>query len=73
VNGPNCGVENFPLCPIKEEGTSGCLLCYKHVSLEIIVTKKGEEKKKFKLVNKSTSMSDLIEHLNPTFNILFRV
>jgi hypothetical protein len=35
------------------------------------VTKKSEEEKKLKLVNKSTSFSDLIEHLSPTFNIFF--
>jgi hypothetical protein len=60
--------------PIVELKTSHYVLLRKkehHVSLEIIVTKKGEERKKLKLVNKSTSFSDLIEHLNPTLNILF--
>jgi hypothetical protein len=42
-----CG-HTITLCLVAEEGTSDALVYWKHFSMEIIVTKKGEEKKKLK-------------------------
>jgi hypothetical protein len=61
----NCGVENLGICPLKEEGTSFALISWKHFSMETIVTKKGEEKKKLKLIYKSTRSNELIEYMKP--------
>jgi hypothetical protein len=51
----NCAVDIFP---IEEEGTSNCLVSWRHFFLETIVTKKGEDKNKLKLVGKVTSIRE---------------
>jgi HD-GYP domain-containing protein (c-di-GMP phosphodiesterase class II) len=58
-------VENLVVCPIEEDGSSSALISWKHSSVETIVTKKGEERKKLKLIYKSTKNNELIEYLKP--------
>jgi hypothetical protein len=48
-----------------KERSFGHLMNWKCFSLEKIVTKKGEEKKKLTLVYKSTSSVDFIQYLKP--------
>jgi hypothetical protein len=59
-----CGVENLPVSPI-EEGSSTAIVKWKHFSMEKIVTRSGEEKKKLKIVYKATFSSELIGYLKP--------
>jgi hypothetical protein len=61
----NCQVENLPFCPMEEEGSFGHLVNWKHFSLEKIVTKNGEEKRKLTFVYKTTSSADFIQYLKP--------
>ncbi len=42
----NCGVDNLTLCLDEEEGTSFVVICWKHFSMEKVVTKKGPREKK---------------------------
>ena len=41
-----CGIDNFVCCPVEEQGTSPCKVKWKRYALQIIKTKKGEERKK---------------------------
>jgi hypothetical protein len=59
------GVENLTFYPIEEEGISNVLVHGKHFSMETIVMKKGEEKKKLKLMDKSTNSKEFIQYLTP--------
>jgi hypothetical protein len=60
-----CGVENLPICPIEEEGSSSAIVKWKHFSMEKIITRSGEDKKKLKLEYKDTVFSELIDYLKP--------
>jgi hypothetical protein len=63
-------VDIFPICLIKEDGTSNSLVSWRHFSLKKIVTKKGEEKKKLKLTRSQALVnSSIISSLS--FNTLF--
>jgi hypothetical protein len=57
--------ENLAICPIEENGSSSSLISWKHFSMETIVIKKDEERKKLKLIYKSTKSNELIEYLKP--------
>jgi hypothetical protein len=46
----NCGVENLPIFPIEEEGSSRHLVRWKQFSLQNIMTNKKEEQKKLTFV-----------------------
>jgi hypothetical protein len=39
----SCGIDNFPICPIEEEGLSNLMVNLKHFSLKTIITIKREE------------------------------
>ena len=41
-----CGVDFLLLCPTEEAGSFGSLVKWKHFAMEVIRTKKGEERKK---------------------------
>ncbi len=58
-------MENLPICPVEEEGASFALVSWKHISMEKIMTKSGKEKKKLKLIYKSTTSNDLGQYLKP--------
>jgi hypothetical protein len=62
-----CGVDNMAICHIEEEGSSNAMMKWKHFSMEQIIIKRGEEKKKFKLVYKSNVSTNLKEYLKPNF------
>ncbi len=47
----DCGVDNLALYPNKEEGTLFAIVCWKCFSMEKVVIKKGEGKKKKKLMH----------------------
>jgi len=55
----NIGVDNLTHYPIEEEGTSNALKHWKHFNMEIVVMKKGEEKK-LKFMDKSTNSKEFI-------------
>jgi hypothetical protein len=63
-------VNNLALCPIEEEGTSCTLVQWKHFSMETIITKKGE-KKKLKLMHKSTISKEFIQYMKPKLQYFF--
>jgi len=58
-------MDNLVLCPIVEDGSSFALVYWKHFSMEKIVTRNGEEKKKLKFIDKSTNSRKLVEYLKP--------
>ncbi len=53
-------VDNLALCPNEEEGTLGVVVFWKHFSMEKVVIKKGEEKKKLKLMHMETDSKEFI-------------
>jgi hypothetical protein len=59
----NCGVDNLPICHVEEKGCSNILISWKHYSTKKILTKKGEEKKKLRLLYKSSSFVEFISYL----------
>jgi hypothetical protein len=59
----NYGVNIFPICLLEEKGFSNILVSWKHYSIENILTKKGEEKKKLIFLHKSSSFDKLINYL----------
>jgi len=61
----NCGVENLPIYPVEKDALSNSSISWKHFSFKKIITKKGKEKKKLKLVFKSTSSIEFIDYLKP--------
>lgn len=61
----DCGVDNLTFCLVIEEGTSNALVHWKHFSMETIVTKKGDKKKKLKLMDKFTNSKEFIWYLKP--------
>jgi hypothetical protein len=56
----NYGVDNLTLCPYEEKGTSSTIESWKCFSMEKIVIKKGEEKKKLKLMHMEINYRELI-------------
>jgi len=61
----NCGVENLPIYLVEKDALSNSSISWKQFSLKKIVTKKGKEKKKLKLIFKSTSSIEFIDYLKP--------
>jgi hypothetical protein len=59
----NYGVNIFPICLLEEKGSSNILVSWKHYSIENILTKKGEEKKKLIFLHKFSSFDELINYL----------
>jgi hypothetical protein len=47
----NYGVDNLALCLDEEDGTSPIVVCWKCFNMEKVLNKKGEEKKKLKLLD----------------------
>lgn len=68
----NCGVENLAICLIEEEESSSALISQKNFNMETIVIKKGEERKKLKLIYKSIKSNELIAYLKPKLQYLVR-
>jgi hypothetical protein len=64
-----CGVDNLPIYPIEEEGSSNAMVKWKHFFMEQTITKSGEEKKKLKFVYKSIVSSELLEYLKPKLQL----
>jgi hypothetical protein len=56
----NCGVENLPICLVEDERSFNIFVNWKRYSTKTIFTKKGEEKKIFFFLHKSTSSIELI-------------
>jgi hypothetical protein len=53
------------LCPTEEAGSSRSLVKWKHFAMEVIRTKKGEERKKLQLVYEETTSDKLVSYLKP--------
>lgn len=60
-----CKVDILPICLVEEEGSSSAMVKWKNFSMENIIIKGGEERKKLKLFYKSTISSELIQYLKP--------
>jgi hypothetical protein len=60
-----CRVDFLPLCPTEEAGGFGSLVKWKHFAMEVIRTKKGEERKKLQLVYEETTSDKLVSYLKP--------
>jgi hypothetical protein len=58
-------VDILPVCPVEEKGSSFAMVEWKHFSMENIINRGGEERKKLKLLYKSTISSELIQYLKP--------
>ncbi len=56
----DCDVDNLALCPNEEEGTLGAIGFWIHFTMEKVVKKKGEEKKKLKLMHMETNSMEFI-------------
>jgi hypothetical protein len=65
-------VENLAICLIEEDGSSFALISRKNFNMETIVIKKGEERKKLKLIYKSTKSNELIAYLKPKLQYFVR-
>jgi hypothetical protein len=65
-------VENLAICLIEEEESSSALISQKNFNMETIVIKKGEERKKLKLIYKSIKSNELIAYLKPKLQYLVR-
>lgn len=61
----NCGVDNQAFCPDEEKGTLFAIESWKRFSMEKIVTKKGEEKKKLELMHREINSRELILYFKP--------
>ncbi len=61
----NCGVDNLTLCLDEEKGTSSAIKSWKQFSMEKIVNKKGEEKKKLKMMHMEINSRKLIQYFKP--------
>jgi hypothetical protein len=60
-------VDNLAFCLDEEVGMSSIVVCWKRFSMEKIITKKGEEKKKLKLMHIETNSKELIEYFKLKF------
>jgi hypothetical protein len=60
-----CGVDNLPIFLVEKEGAFFALISWKHFSMEKIMTRTGKEKKKLKLIYKSTTSDELVQYLKP--------
>jgi hypothetical protein len=58
-------VDILPVCLVEEEGSSSAMVKWKHFSMENIIIRGGEERKKLKLFYKSIISSELIQYLKP--------
>jgi hypothetical protein len=58
-------VETLLVCLVDEKGSSSAMVKWKHFSMENIITRGRQEKKKLKLLYKSTISSELIQYLKP--------
>jgi hypothetical protein len=61
----NYGVDNLALCLDEEDGTSRVVVYWKCLSMEKVLTKKGEEKKKLKLLHMQINSIEFIWYLKP--------
>jgi hypothetical protein len=56
-------VDTLTVCLVEEEGSLSAMVKWKHFSMENIIIRRREERKKLKLLYKSTISSELIQHL----------
>ncbi len=70
--GEDYGVDNLTLSPNEEEGASGVVVSWKCFNMEKVVTRKGEEKKKLKLMHMETNSKEFILALKPELQYFVR-
>jgi len=60
-----CGVDILLVYLVEEEGSSYAMVKLKHFSMENIIIRREEKRKKLKLFYKSIVFSELIQYLKP--------
>jgi hypothetical protein len=60
-----CGVDILLVYLVEEEGSSSAMVKLKHFSMENIIIRREEKRKKLRLFYKSIIFSELIQYLKP--------